>query len=810
MNDADFKICPFCKETIRVKAMKCRYCGEWLNQPEHSTSSIPLTPNPITAELPAAPDTSATRLKAPPPTTASSDAQRPNGPQPTPPLLAEASPDLAGLQKRTKRRWLETVGWLAFFLFIPSIPGWSRSDANSTPSVLPLMILVSSIIAFRGLCARRTYFRIVEIRTGRRSSRRIYLPAMWSYAWRSCLLIAGVAALYSLGARDEDDTVQLLGGLMGVWLVASTFVLDVPYWIIKKEQNLPSGKADQAKATIVLSEQRGESAAYLSVAENAGSEGGSAHELSNGDGLVRSPADEARTSRSAPTQETRRSNYFIRHWRGDLSLGISYWANGMLGTFLVLFASNMLVAMRDSVGLKWIAASSLVLYALALLVSVWQAVGVWRSAGKHTSRGGSSGWATAARVMVCFGVLSTVGVFSNNYIPQSAEMLRILAGDKSLPAYKITVLPGGTDVEFRGGLRAGSARELEKILAAVPQAKVLHIESIGGRIIEAKEMSTLVRARQMTTYTSERCLSAATLVLMSGKERVIATDAKIGFHSGNFPGLTSEQMREMNSEVRSIMQAAGVSASFISRVLSTPPDQMWYPTFEEMRSAGVITSRSAGERFASSWGLPDVDWKAAVESISTYPCFRTIKQVEPATFDTMMLNFVAALRSGKSEGEAIASISEVAGNMMGKYMPAASDDAVLAMRDQWITILTKYKDKDSQACIAVFTQAKINYKRVFPDWNMTDSLLAMEKVISSGASKVPVPIDKEAADSDLSSVLRPVTAKYGDDVQLLAKKSAWPDNSQKVCDILLLYYQEIAKLSDKRSANLVRYLITSE
>jgi hypothetical protein len=93
---------------------------------------------------------------------------------------------------------------------------------------------------------------------------------------------------------------------------------------------------------------------------------------------------------------------------------------------------------------------------------------------------------------------------------------------------------------------------------------------------------------------------------------------------------------------------------------------------------------------------------------------------------------------------------------------------------------------------------------------MTDSLLTRGKVLSSGASKVPVPIDKEAADSDLSSVLRPVTAKFGDDVQLLAKKSAWPDNSQKVCDILLLYYQEIAKLSDKRSANLVRYLITSE
>jgi hypothetical protein len=176
----------------------------------------------------------------------------------------------------------------------------------------------------------------------------------------------------------------------------------------------------------------------------------------------------------------------------------------------------------------------------------------------------------------------------------------------------------------------------------------------------------------------------------------------------------------------------------------------------------------------------------------------------------MMSNFVAALRSGKSEGEATAAISQAAGGLMGKYLPAASDDAVLALRDQWIAFLTKYKDSNSQGCIAYFTGAKLNYNRVFPDWGMTNSLLVMEKLISSGASKVPVPINKETAKADLSSVVQPLTAKYGDDVQLLAKESAWPDNSQKVCDILLLYYQEIAKLPDKRSANLVRYLTTSK
>jgi len=319
----------------------------------------------------------------------------------------------------------------------------------------------------------------------------------------------------------------------------------------------------------------------------------------------------------------------------------------------------------------------------------------------------------------------------------------------------------------------------------------------------------LVRDRGLTTYTSECCLSAATLVLMSGKERVIETGAKVGFHAGTFPGLTSDQLNEMNDVISTTMQSAGVSQSFISRVLATPAEQMWYPTYEEMRAAGVITSQTAGERFASSLGMPDVDLEAATETMGTYPCFRTIKRVEPETYNKMITNFVTALRAGKSEGEAIGMIQDAASSLMIKYFPSASDEAVLGLRDQWIAILTRYKDINSVACIAVFTQEKINYKRVFPDWNMTNSLLVVEKVISSGAVGVTIPIDKMAADEDMATVLKPVTDKYGDDVKLLYNTKTWPDNSQKVCDMLLMMYQQEAALPDKRSANLIRNLITS-
>ena len=66
MDDDQFKTCPFCKEKIRASAMKCRYCGEWLQAPadavapgqpeahiDTEATSIPLTEAPPQVTLPA-------------------------------------------------------------------------------------------------------------------------------------------------------------------------------------------------------------------------------------------------------------------------------------------------------------------------------------------------------------------------------------------------------------------------------------------------------------------------------------------------------------------------------------------------------------------------------------------------------------------------------------------------------------------------------------------------------------------------------------------------------------------------------------
>ena len=282
-------------------------------------------------------------------------------------------------------------------------------------------------------------------------------------------------------------------------------------------------------------------------------------------------------------------NYFVRHWRGELPLSVSYWANGVLGTVLVVLAIKGLAAIQDTIDLRLTAIILLLVFAAAPVVTVWQYVGIWRSASNNVARGGSGSWAAVAKVAVVLGIVRITALIGTSYIPQSEELVSILTGDKHLPAYQITVLPGTTEVEFRGGLRAACTNDLKRILVAHPQIEALDIESPGGRISEARKMIQLVHQHGLATYTSQYCLSAATLVLMSGKERLASKKARIGFHAGRLPGATSLQRREMDNLVRTTMQSAGVSQQFIDRVLATPSDKMWYPTSSEMLDARVIT-----------------------------------------------------------------------------------------------------------------------------------------------------------------------------------------------------------------------------
>ncbi len=84
-----------------------------------------------------------------------------------------------------------------------------------------------------------------------------------------------------------------------------------------------------------------------------------------------------------PPQALRSRNYLVRHWRGELSLQVSYWLNGTVSGLVVgLVIGGMAYLINwqgDAEPVVWLS-TLIASWILAALLTIWQAVGIWRAA----------------------------------------------------------------------------------------------------------------------------------------------------------------------------------------------------------------------------------------------------------------------------------------------------------------------------------------------------------------------------------------------------------------------------------------------
>jgi len=88
-------------------------------------------------------------------------------------------------------------------------------------------------------------------------------------------------------------------------------------------------------------------------------------------------------------------SYISRHWRGQLSLVISYWVNivtiNILFSLLGSFITNPRIFS--------------VLCGVYIIVFIWQIVGCWRSATNYIRTTGRRFWARVVQILLVIGVI---------------------------------------------------------------------------------------------------------------------------------------------------------------------------------------------------------------------------------------------------------------------------------------------------------------------------------------------------------------------------------------------------------------------
>jgi hypothetical protein len=292
-----------------------------------------------------------------------------------------------------------------------------------------------------------------------------------------------------------------------------------------------------------------------------------------------------------PLPRLQSQNYLARHWRGELSLPVSYWLNGVLGGIAigVLIAAFGIVIARqdDAKPMLWLAAL-VAIWLCVLVFTAWQAVGVWRSATRY-KRGGRSFWGGAAKTMVVIGAVQSAASFATVGAPQLAGIFEIVTGDTKVGPHQFHVLANGQMLEFSGGITFGVAQEMQGFLDAMSGVKTVRLNSIGGRILEAQKMSDMIKTRGLSTLVVQDCLSACTIVFLGGKERYLLSAARLGFHQPAFRGMTTAARLGTIAHEVERLQRFGLSKAFAERANDATPSGMWYPDKDELLREHVVT-----------------------------------------------------------------------------------------------------------------------------------------------------------------------------------------------------------------------------
>lgn len=288
------------------------------------------------------------------------------------------------------------------------------------------------------------------------------------------------------------------------------------------------------------------------------------------------------------------SNYLILHWRGELPLAVTYWANG----FLVLFAQSAILTtmaeMKGNYPLRIVAVAGIGATLFSFAVWLWLVVGIWRSADRHVSLGTPHPWAKAAKFMVVIGLIGVAFALPKNVAPYVNELALIASGNDPIGNFEISVAANGRSVIVHGPLREGSAAKIQTILDAAPSATLLVLNSNGGRLAEAQQLALTVRERHLDTYVKDECVSACTFVFLAGKDRAATPNARIGFHQPSFPGMDTNTHKSMTQDMLDSYLSAGLPKSFLQHIGKTSPEDMWYPTHDELITSNVITRVSLG------------------------------------------------------------------------------------------------------------------------------------------------------------------------------------------------------------------------
>jgi hypothetical protein len=509
------------------------------------------------------------------------------------------------------------------------------------------------------------------------------------------------------------------------------------------------------------------------------------------------------------------NNFVARNWRGEFPLGVTYWLFGFVGNIAIALVPLALAGLHQSnSGFDPVHVFLLIvgIWISIVAISVWQWVAVWRASNKHIARRAlqlkGAPWARIAKFMAVLAFLQLGIAVLSQGAPQIAEVSRIVfLHDPDIPEYSIRVMRNGTEAEITGGIKFGLAADFSKILRASRQIRVVHLNSIGGRIGEGEQLYKVIQDNNLITYVSLECLSACTMAFAAGRERVLLHGAVLGFHRGSFAGEEYKDSPELEGQ-RRIFTAAGYDPQFIVRALATPSADMWKPAEAELRSAGVITRISNGTDYAISGFPSDLSRTYFFDSLARLAdVYAAIQDRFPARYDEMVDAYYQAVIDGKTETETNSQLHDQKTAIVSPLRASAADTVLVDVGSFYADQYETLQKQNPAICYQLARTG--NFPGNLPK-ALADRELGLEARIVRTASEK---FDTSSPSRELWTKLFARVNARGipkADIELIGRGDVQDSQQSRYCAAMIAIYREIAGLPEAEAARILRTMIATK
>lgn len=515
----------------------------------------------------------------------------------------------------------------------------------------------------------------------------------------------------------------------------------------------------------------------------------------------------ATQARPAPPQRNFTStNYFVRHWRGELSLPLSYWVNGSLlfgGSTALL--GTLLTHAEEISSLRQIAALSIAYLIFTVASWLWSAVGIWRSASQHKYRGGWSGWGMIAQTMVVFGALAMAVRLATTTLPQLTEYAKIVSGNDPIQKASIKVVSNGQTVILNGSLGEGSADAIKHVLDTTANATTLVLASNGGRLLEAQKIAAIVRERHLNTYTETLCASACTYIFLAGKDRAATPNAKIGFHQPTFVGLDSQSKKEVSQKMAMIYREAGLPDPFIQRITATVSDDMWFPTREELIRANVLTRVSLGGETSARWSR--INSKSEILlALRSLPLFEAYEDRFPGMLEQISSLAWDVKQRGGTDAQIQNTIRQVVTTAMPKIMKTSDDQILERFARILVAELSAARAVSAEACILLL-EGKLDITSTLPKEIVEEEKSFLHDALKSPPRLAPSKVSPSQQRDAMLAAMKPMPPQL---VPVVSNPSAYAKQPSLLCDSVIELYRSVLSLPDHQRKIALQSMLQSD